>query len=61
MDLSLYDLTTGKEVEMPSAYDETSERASPDYAGGTTEQRARRDLLRVAVEKEGFTVEENEW
>src|SRR6266508_327299 len=37
---------TGKEVEMPSAYDETSERASPGYAGGTREQREHRDLLR---------------
>ncbi|HEY3122907.1 MAG TPA: M15 family metallopeptidase [Thermoanaerobaculia bacterium] len=61
VDLSLYDLATGKEVEMPSAYDETSERASPDYAGGTGGQRARRDLLRSAMEKEGFTVEPNEW
>jgi D-alanyl-D-alanine dipeptidase len=61
VDLSLYDLATGKEVQMPSAYDETSERASPDYAGGTPDQRARRDLLRAAMEKEGFTVEGNEW
>src|SRR6266511_1289234 len=52
---------TGKEVEMPSAYDETSERASPGYAGGTREQREHRDLLRTAMEREGFTVEPNEW
>jgi D-alanyl-D-alanine dipeptidase len=61
VDLSLYARATGKEVEMPSAYDETSERASPDYAGGTQQQRALRDLLRAAMEKEGFTVESNEW
>jgi len=61
VDLTLYDSATGKEVEMPSAYDETSERASPDYAGGTAEQRERRDLLRAAMEREGFTVEPNEW
>ena len=61
VDLSLYDLATSQEVEMPSAYDETSERASPDYPGGTPEQRARRDLLRAAMEEEGFTVEPNEW
>ncbi len=61
VDLSLYDLATGSEVSMPSAYDETSERASPDYRGGTAEQRERRDLLRRAMEKEGFTVEPNEW
>jgi len=46
---------------MPSAYDETSERASPDYAGGTLEQRERRDLLRAAMEAQDFTVEPNEW
>jgi zinc D-Ala-D-Ala dipeptidase len=61
VDLSLYALATGKEAEMPSAYDETSERASPDYRGGTAQQRALRDLLRAAMEKEGFTVEPNEW
>ncbi len=61
VDLSLYDLATGAEVPMPSAYDETSERASPDYSGGSADQRARRDLLRSAMEKEGFTVEPNEW
>jgi len=61
VDLSLYDLATGAEVPMPSAYDETSERAAPDYSGGTADQRARRDLLRSAMEKEGFTVAPNEW
>ena len=61
VDLSMYDLATGREVEMPSAYDEMSERAYPDYAGGTAAARERRDLLRAAMEKEGFTVEPNEW
>ena len=46
---------------MRSAYDEMSERADPSYAGGTPEQRARRELLRAAMEKEGFGVEPNEW
>lgn len=61
VDLSLYDLATGKEVAMPSEYDEFTDRADPDYAGGTPEQRARRDLLRAAMEKEGFTVDPGEW
>jgi D-alanyl-D-alanine dipeptidase len=61
VDLSLYDLATGKEVEMPSAYDEFSDRADPDYAGGTSEQRSRRDLLRAEMEKEGFSVDPGEW
>ncbi len=61
IDLSLFDLKTGLEVSMPSGYDEFSERAHPDYAGGTSEQRAARDLLRTAMEAEGFTVNDDEW
>ena len=61
VDLSLFDLASGSEVEMPSTYDEMSPRASPDYAGGSAEARARRDMLRAAMEAEGFTVEPNEW
>jgi len=61
VDLSLYDLRTGSEVQMPSAYDEMSPRAYPSYAGGTPEERARRDLLRSSMEAQGFTVEPNEW
>jgi len=61
VDLSLYDLRSGNEVQMPSAYDEMSPRAYPGYAGGTAEERHRRDLLRSAMEAQGFTVEPNEW
>jgi D-alanyl-D-alanine dipeptidase len=61
VDLSMYDLATGKEVVMPSTYDEFSDRADPDYAGGTAEERARRDLLRAEMEKEGFSVDPGEW
>ena len=61
VDLSIYELSTGKLIEMPSGYDEFTERASPDYAGGTAEQRANRDLLRKLMEAEGFTVNPNEW
>ena len=50
VDLTLYALATGREAEMPSPYDEFSERAHPAYAGGTPEARARRDLLRAAME-----------
>jgi D-alanyl-D-alanine dipeptidase len=61
IDLSLYDLKTGKAVVMPSLYDEMSERAYPGYAGGSDDERARRDLLRRYMEAEGFTVYEYEW
>nr|AIA13767.1 D-ala-D-ala dipeptidase [uncultured bacterium] len=35
VDLSIYDLKTGALLDMPSGYDEFTERASPDYRGGT--------------------------
>src|SRR5579863_1165932 len=61
VDLSLYDLKTGKEVQMPSGYDEMTPHAYADYAGGTPEERSRRTLLRQAMEKQGFTVNPTEW
>jgi zinc D-Ala-D-Ala dipeptidase len=61
VDLTLYNLRSGLEVEMPSGYDEMTERASPNYSGGTEEQRRLREMLREAMESEGFTVNEFEW
>ena len=61
VDLTLYDLKTGREIEMTGGYDEMSERSYPTYTGGTPEQRARRDLLRREMEKQGFTVFPSEW
>lgn len=61
VDLSLFELSTGQEVEMPSEYDEMTERASPIYDGGAQESRRLRDLLRNAMEAEGFIVNEYEW
>jgi len=61
VDLSLYDLKTGKEIEMTGANDEMSERSYPDYTGGTAKQRRMRDLLRSKMEANGFTVFKVEW
>ena len=61
VDLSIYDLKTGKLVPMPSDFDEFTERASPDYKGGSEEETRNRDLLRKLMETEGFTVNANEW
>ncbi len=61
IDLTLYDLATGKAVPMVGGYDEFSQRSYPDYPGGTSLQRWHRELLRHAMEKEGFTVNINEW
>jgi zinc D-Ala-D-Ala dipeptidase len=61
VDLTLYDLRSGREVEMPSGFDEMTERAYPNYPGGTEEQRHMREMLREAMESEDFTVNEFEW
>jgi serine beta-lactamase-like protein LACTB len=61
VDITLYDLKTLKPIEMVSTYDETTDRAYPNYPGGTSLQRWHRDLLRTAMEAEGFTVYEAEW
>jgi D-alanyl-D-alanine dipeptidase len=61
VDLTLYDLAIGQPVEMPGLYDEMSPRSFPNYPGGTSLQRWHRDLLRRAMESEGFTVNEDEW
>jgi D-alanyl-D-alanine dipeptidase len=61
VDLSLFELKTGNEVVMPSGYDEMTERSHINYDGGTPEATRLRDMLRVAMEAEGFAVYEPEW
>ncbi|MDH4069086.1 MAG: M15 family metallopeptidase [Ignavibacteria bacterium] len=61
VDLSLFDLESGEEVEMPSDYDEFTIRASPSFRGGEPAALALRDLLRGAMEAEGYTVNRGEW
>jgi serine beta-lactamase-like protein LACTB len=61
VDLTLYDRKSGAPVEMTGGYDEMSDRSYPDYLGGTSLQRYHRDLLRRAMEEQGFTVYEAEW
>jgi D-alanyl-D-alanine dipeptidase len=61
VDLTLYDLTTGAVIEMPSTYDESTTRAYAFYPGGTSLQRWHRALLRRLMEAEGFTVNPQEW
>lgn len=61
VDLTLYGLASGQAIEMPGLYDEMSPRSFPSFPGGTSLQRWYRDLLRRAMESEGFTVYEDEW
>lgn len=61
VDLSIFDLKSGKVVEMPSGYDEMTDRSHINYTGGADESRRLRDMLRAAMEAEGFAVYEPEW
>jgi D-alanyl-D-alanine dipeptidase len=61
VDLSIFDLKSKAIVTMPSAYDEMSERSHINYQGGTEGERRLRDMLRAAMEAEGFAVYEPEW
>ncbi len=61
VDLSMFDLKTGKLVEMPTDYDDFTDKASPNYEYATQTQKKNRDLLRKMMEAEGFAVNPNEW
>ncbi|HEY2464591.1 MAG TPA: M15 family metallopeptidase [Steroidobacteraceae bacterium] len=61
VDLTLYDLTSGNAVEMTGRYDEMSPRSYADYLGGTSRQRWLRELLRNAMQAQGFAVYPEEW
>lgn len=61
VDVGLYDLTSGVEVEMTSGFDEPSLRQFASYAGGTTRQRYLRELLRKVMTDNGFNGIEMEW
>jgi len=61
IDLTLYDLKTGKPIEMVGLYDEMTERSFVHYPGGSSLQRWHRELLKGAMEAEGFKVYPYEW
>jgi D-alanyl-D-alanine dipeptidase len=61
VDLTLYDLKTGASIRMTGGYDEMSDRSYPLYPGGTSSQHWHRDLLRHAMEAQGFNVYDAEW
>jgi len=61
IDIGLYDMITGKNIDMISGYDEFTERAYPNYNGGEKSKRDIRDLLISTMEKNDFSVYEYEW
>ena len=52
---------SGRAFWFCSAFDAFTTAAHPEYEGGTPLQRWRRNLLRAAMESEGFSVYDGEW
>ena len=61
VDLTLFDMETGKEIDMGGSFDYFGELSRPDYAGVTKEQYANRMVLRQAMIEHGFLPSEEEW
>lgn len=61
VDLTLIDLKTGKELEMPTPYDSFAKEASPTYEDIPAQQKQNRNLLIAVMESNGFKVIKNEW
>ena len=61
VDLSLHRIDTGMLVEMPSGYDEFSERAHRDFMATSAEAAANRSRLERYMEAQGFRGISNEW
>lgn len=61
VDLSLHDLGTGQLVEMPSEFDDFSEKAHRDFMAASPAAIANRARLQRYLEAEGFVGLSNEW
>jgi len=61
VDVGLYHVETKQPVFCGGDFDEFSERSFISYPGGTSRERWFREILRQAMEAEGFEVYEDEW
>ena len=61
VDLTLFNMAAGKDVDMGGTFDYFGERSHPDYRGVTEEQHANRMLLREAMVAHGFKPLATEW
>jgi zinc D-Ala-D-Ala dipeptidase len=60
VDLTLIDLS-GKELEMPTKFDDFSKKAHANYAGASKTAIRNRKLLKSVMEKQGFSGIATEW
>lgn len=61
LDLTLIDLKSGKELEMPTGYDSFSRTAWPSTPVADPHVRKNREMLIDIMEKNGFRVNASEW
>ncbi|MBP3815394.1 MAG: M15 family metallopeptidase [Firmicutes bacterium] len=61
VDLTLLDMSTGKELDMGGPFDFFSELSHPDYKGITEEQYNNRMILRNVMLRNGFSPIDCEW
>lgn len=61
LDCTLVDLKTGKELEMPSNFDEFSEYAHCDYRGACSQALINRAFFHMIMYKHGWKPIKNEW
>ena len=61
VDLTLFDMAAGRELDMGGTFDYFGELSHPDYAGVTREQYENRMLLRRVMMDHGFRPLSTEW
>ncbi len=61
VDVSLIDLNSGEELEMPTLFDDFTEQAAADYPSASAEALKNRSILIEAMKKQGFEVLPSEW
>ncbi len=61
VDLTLFDISRGREVDMGGNFDYFGALSHPDYQGVTAEQQRMRKLLRDVMLRNGFKPYDKEW
>jgi D-alanyl-D-alanine dipeptidase len=61
VDMGLIDLKTGKDLDMPTGFDSFSKKAASNYADLPKQELANRNIIRTAMEAQGFVEIPTEW
>jgi D-alanyl-D-alanine dipeptidase len=61
IDMTLYDLKTGALLDMPTSFDDFSEKAHHGADNVTSRQKDNREMMRNLMEKHGFIKFQTEW